>query len=760
METAEVRTASDDTWFTPRKFAALLGVLVFVSYPQVFLGFQTFVYRDFGGFSYPIAFHFHESFWRGEIPLWNPLNNCGTPFLAQWNTQVLYPPALFYLLFPVSWSLGVFCLWHLFLGGWGMFLLANHWTRNRFAAAFAGVVFSFNGLMLNSLMWPATIAALGWMPWVVWLTKEAWRNGGRRLIVAAILGALQMLTGGTEVVLLTWLLLGTLGLFELIRGELPRGKIILRTGLVVLLIAGLSAVQLLPFFDLLNCSRRQENIFASQWPMPATGWLNFLVPLFRCHPYQGGVFMQIGQNWTASYYVGVITAVLATWAVWRVRRGRVRLLAALTLLCLILALGDATPVYRWLDQHFSVIGLIRFPIKFVILPVFALALLGAFGLAEKQCDSGQKTIRTDRQWWLVWFVTVALIAGIICLNYRFQLPSADASETSLNGLIRMVLFTAILGGSVLMGKSSNLKFRQLLQLLLLLLVWLDLFRHAPQPPTVDRAIYKPNAFLLEASPPRLGVARAMIPPSVLGKLYDAFLPDLAGDYISRRLTLTPNCNLLDDVPMINGFFPLLLPEHLALSDHDPTNPLLDLLGVSQILNIETNTFVWKWRSTFMPFLTGGQMPVFTNDTAILQMLVSTNFNPRQEVYLPLEAKTFIAATNPTRVTISSARYSAQQIEAGIEADAPAMLVAAQTYYHPWRAYVDGKPTPLWRADSIFQALEVPGGSHRIKLVYEDRQFHLGGIISVTTLAGCLLFLCLCRRATTEELSERAKISPG
>jgi hypothetical protein len=760
METPEVRTASDDTWFTPRKFAALLGVLVFVSYPQVFLGFQTFIYRDFGGFSYPIAFHLQESFRHGEMPLWNPLNNCGTPFLAQWNTQVLYPPALFYLLFPLSWSLGLFCLLHLFLGGWGMFLLANHWTRNRFAAAFAGVVFSFNGLMLNSLMWPATIAALGWMPWVVWLTEQAWRKGGRRLIVAAIVGALQMLTGGTEVILLTWFLLGALGLFELIRGELPRRKTFLRTGLVVLLITGLSAAQLLPFFDLVNCSRRQENIFASQWPMPATGWLNFLVPLFRCHPYQGGVFMQIGQSWTASYYVGVITLALAAWAVWRSRRGQVWLLAALTLLCLLLALGDATPVYRWLNQHFSVMGLVRFPIKFVILPVFALALLGAFGLAEKQCDARQKTIRTGGQWCLIWFATVALIAGIIWLNYRPQLPSDDESAESLNGLIRMALFTAIIGGLVLMGKSSNLKFRQWLQLLLLLLVWLDLLRHAPQPPTVDRAIYTPNAFLLQSSPPRLGVARAMIPPSMLTKLYNTFLPNLAEDYLNRRLTLSLNCNLLDDVPTVNGFFPLLLPEHLALSNGDPTNPLLDFLGVSQILDIESNTFAWKARATFMPLLTAGQRPVFADDTIARQQLASTNFNPRQKVYLPTEAKIFIRASSPTRVKISAARYSAQQIEARIKADAPAMLVAAQTYYHPWRAYVDGKPTPLWRADYSFQALEIPSGSHCIKLVYEDRQFYLGGIISVTTLAGCLLFLCLRHRATTEELSETAKISRG
>src|SRR5207253_8580621 len=64
-----------------------------------------------------LAFHHRESFWRGEVPLWNPLNDCGVPFLAQWNTIVLYPGSLFYLLLPLSWSLGVFCLAHLLVAG-------------------------------------------------------------------------------------------------------------------------------------------------------------------------------------------------------------------------------------------------------------------------------------------------------------------------------------------------------------------------------------------------------------------------------------------------------------------------------------------------------------------------------------------------------------------------------------------------------------------------------------------------------------------
>ena len=87
------------------------------------VGQGTFFHRDFSIFGYPLACYHRESFWRGEFPLWNPLNDCGLPFLAQWNTMTLYPLSLFYLLLPLSWSLGVFCLGHLFLGGMGMYFL-------------------------------------------------------------------------------------------------------------------------------------------------------------------------------------------------------------------------------------------------------------------------------------------------------------------------------------------------------------------------------------------------------------------------------------------------------------------------------------------------------------------------------------------------------------------------------------------------------------------------------------------------------------
>src|SRR5438132_1375312 len=153
---------SADAWFTPGRFTALLALFIFIFFPDVIfvhvlpgrplLEPRTFIFRDYGLFGYPLAFYHQESFWRGEVPLWNPLNDCGIPFLAQWNTMVLYPGSLFYLLLPLSWSLGVFCLAHLLLAGLGMYFLARRWTGNRLADSVAGLGFAFNGFVVDAFM--------------------------------------------------------------------------------------------------------------------------------------------------------------------------------------------------------------------------------------------------------------------------------------------------------------------------------------------------------------------------------------------------------------------------------------------------------------------------------------------------------------------------------------------------------------------------------------------------------------------------------
>ena len=370
---------SADAWFTPGRFAALLALLIFIFFPDVILGTRTFIFRDFGAFGYPIAFYHRQSFWRGEVPLLNPLNNCGLPFLAQWNTIVLYPGSLFYLLFPLSWSLGVFCLVHLFLAGLGMYFLAHRWTGNRLAASVAGLAFAFNGFTLSCLIWPHCMASLGWMPFVVLTAESAWQKGGRFVVAAAVIGALQMLAGPPEFILSTWLVVGSLWLGHCAFGKLPVWDSLKRMGFVVLTITALSGAQLFPFFELLEHSQRGSSYGTGEWSMPPTGWANLLVPLLYCFKTPAGPYVQHDQYMVSSYYLGVSVLALALFAVCQLREWRVWLLGGIAALSLILALGNAGYLFGWLRRILPLLGFMRFPVKFVMLTAFTVPLLAACG---------------------------------------------------------------------------------------------------------------------------------------------------------------------------------------------------------------------------------------------------------------------------------------------------------------------------------------------------------------------------------------------
>src|SRR3954466_5062730 len=133
-------------WLTPRRFGVILVLALLAAFPKVLLGLGTFFYRDYGVLGYPFIQYQHESFWRGELPLWNPLSNCGAPFLAQWGTMTLYPFSLIYLVFPLPWSLNWFVFTHVLLGSLGMYSLAFRWSGSRTGAALAGTAYVFNGL--------------------------------------------------------------------------------------------------------------------------------------------------------------------------------------------------------------------------------------------------------------------------------------------------------------------------------------------------------------------------------------------------------------------------------------------------------------------------------------------------------------------------------------------------------------------------------------------------------------------------------------
>ncbi|PWU09229.1 MAG: hypothetical protein C5B50_27900 [Verrucomicrobia bacterium] len=832
MHTNEHESGS---WLSAGRFALILGGLIFASFPQVILGLQTFVVRDYGFFAYPLAYYQRECFWHGKLPLWNPYNNCGLPFLAQWNTMCLYPPALVYLLLPLEWSLGFFCLLHLFFAGFGMYFFAHKWTGNRLGAALAGLVFAFNGFTLNMLMWPSHIATLSWMPWVVLFVQRAWTEGGRMIMAAAFLGALQMLAGGPETILFTWLICLALwatdranssgfkvqgSKFEVqSSGPVPEerpSKIPTRASgltfhvsrftfhphlwrfpLIVALVAGLAAAQLLPFLDLAAHSQRESGYADARWSLPGWGWANFLVPMVFGHVSNLGVFFQYDQSWTSSYFLGIAPLLLAILALWSWRSQPVRLLAIAVAIAFFLALGDQTPPGHCLRQAIPLLGLMTYPIKYVTVIVFAVPLLAAFGFANllgRGKHGGQKSdVRSQRseilecrvRGRLLWVgaILLFLIGAILIWAWRAPFPTDNLSNTLRNGLERagflvcaVLILTACwkltqrrVGARGLQAQSSGPVGRvpspgvseseesdvgersigrlvQWAPLVLLVFCWLDVWTHEPnQNPTVPAgaaSLYEPGLAraLLKMDPqPEAGQSRAMLGPSTEKRFMEFIAKDQRVNFLAKRAGYFADCNLLDHVPKVNGFFSLYPREcgELASILYGSTNAnytrLEDFMGVSQ-KTAPGELSKWQPRDSFLPFATAGQRPVFLDDTNAVRALLSPNFDGRKLVFLPSQrSRDHKGAASASAVQLE--RFTPEQLDFQIETSEPCFVVLSQTYYHNWRAFFNGYPLAVLRANYAFQAVEVPGKGH-LRLVYQDRAFQIGSIVSLVTLVGC------------------------
>ena len=723
-------------------------------FPDVLFGGKSFVIRDFGIFTYPNAFFQRESFWHGEIPLWNPLNNCGIPFLAQWNTAALYPLSLLYILLPFTWGLNLFLLLHLFFAGFGMYLLASQWTKNRLAAAIAGIAFVFNGLTLNCLMWTSNLASLAWMPWVVLVVEQAWSlGGGRRVILAALAGAIQMLAGAPEIIVFTWLVLFTLWIGKLATHKHARLRIFARVILVIAIVSLLSAAQLLPFLDLLAHSDRSSAYGTSIWAIPLWGWANLFVPLFHCYKAPLGVYFQPQQDWTSSYYLGVGVLTLGLSAIVLAKKPRVWLLTGFAIFGFVVALGDQGMLYPWLLKFCPALGFMRYPIKFIFLTVFAVPLLAAFTIASFR-NTGTPSLGKQSCWLLsLMILSIIIILGILWHARLYPFPYEQWAVLLHNGLFRVAFLMLIFGTVLICGRIQNLRLGMITGLLLLIFVWLDVVTHAPrQNPAVETSVFTPGLLTQRLNPiPQLGEARIFMTKQSHDIFYRSELTDLYKGYIGCRCALLGDCNILDNIPVPDGFYSLYVREQRGIFNQfflSPTNAFptgfADFLGISYFSDPE-KVLAWQFRPTHLPFYTIGPKPVFVALSNTPAFLLQTNFDPRQIVYLPLEARDLLTASNQTHGEIRAANVTAHRLDFEVEADAPAVLVLSQTYYHPWRAYVDDKPTQLWRANYAFQALEVPAGSHHVKLLYHDRQFYLGVIISMTTLAGCLIASFLRRR---------------
>ena len=249
--------------------------------------------------------------------LWNPRSFAGVPFLAAGQHSALYPFSLLFYVLPLWQAFGVFTALQLGLAAMGMFVFARVLGQRRAGAVIAAVAYAFSGFYIASVNFTMMIAAAAWLPLILAMIEVIIRKQEQKgttpyspvpyVIAGALFLSIQILAGHVEITYYVLLVSAMFAAWRLIGAwlrlrswrPLPR----LAAWLVVMigLGLGLSAIQLIPLFELARQSFREGSATLQQvrdWAWPSRQIITFFLPDFFGNPTHHAYFDIWQRVWT------------------------------------------------------------------------------------------------------------------------------------------------------------------------------------------------------------------------------------------------------------------------------------------------------------------------------------------------------------------------------------------------------------------------------------------------------------------------------
>ena len=122
------------------------------------------------------------------------------------------------------------------------------------------------------------------------------------------------------------------------------------------------------------------------------------------------------------------------------------------------------------------------------------------------------------------------------------------------------------------------------------------------------------------------------------------------------------------------------------------------------------------------------------DGDMLARMHDADFDPAKQVLLIQGSELYASGT--ARDAVEMTRYTPERASINVATDQPGYLVLADSWYPGWEATIDGKPVPIYRANTLFRAVPIDPGDHVVVFEYHPASFTLGGMISI--LSGLLV----------------------
>ena len=756
----------------------------------LFLGSQLY-FGDLTAFYYPIKSILRSIVLSGEFPSWNPFWSGGQPFAANPEFHIFYPPHWLILLPDFQTGFRLHILFHIYLAIAGAWFFFRDMRIRIPAAAFGALTFGLGGFYLSYLKMPSFHFTVVWIPIILLFGRRfVLRPSPSSFAACALAWGMQLLAGEPTTILQTGLLLGAFALHDAWHTPDRRLKRASRgLGLVALLsIAAflVGAVQMLPASDHVNDTVRARGLpwdMVSTWSMPWVRPAEFIYPdLLGEHflHWHRNVYPGKSTAYIDSFHLGTLAGLLILGGLIHRRRpaGLVVIIAAISF---IIAAGSNTPLLKLLYDS-GIFRSIRYPEKFALAAALAFTLL-AVRFADRCLRGDAAAIRSL----LLAAAGVSLfslaLAGLSFTPlypdmFRWlwgsppeELVARIVVSTRIDWLIAAGFAAGVAGLAVWLKKEGA---SRAWVMVMLLVVAVDLGVVSNElVGRIEQSFFEP--------PP---LANALPPDRAGFRIFHA--ADVEGRNLTAPWTLSPEAK---SWTARNGMYPRLPGawnfRTVLEGDYDMTNLLPTTDFFDAMYGVRRKTESDAFSETLMRMSNAGYVLSY-DEGAAKRILQTPPENLRVDEVTPISGRRvsdspryYLADSaiqirdlddfvhrvavqdlsgdrrriayvtfNPPRTssgTVTLIEETSSSAALRVVAEGPAYLVISITPHEYWKAAIDGTPAQLRVTNVGYQGLEVPAGTHEIRLRYRNPLIKTGAVISLIAVAALLAVLLLAPR---------------
>jgi len=684
---------------------------------------------------FPYRHYISEALKNGELPTWLPYIYGGIPLLARAEAGVCYPLnlVLFGLMSPYV-ALNLVILLTLITAALAMYFYARELEAGIIGAIAAGLAFAYSGFMVSHIKHLSMVGTVCWFPLGLLIIERAVRRSSpKTLLWLSLVFGLQNLSGHTQTAYYSGLMYLCYFVFRLLslrEKAAPRKKKSKPTPAVaaqaraikshvlwfvaaMTLAVGISAIQLLPTYELVGLTQRSGGVtfdYAASYAYDPSNIKTF------SYPHANGDISNATYNgksifWEDYGYVGLTTLLLAIFAAVKCwRRWHVRFFVITAIAAYVLVLGPNTPLYEAVFYLVPGMKFFRFPTRFLFIVDVSLAVLAALGMTQLFVSHRDK--KKDQRS-IVGFELVLLAVVIADLLY-FQLrqnPIVNAQQW--------------LAPPKTVQKLKDDK---------------SLFRiYSPGASDVHKNVFaaaqgwsgslQPYIDHREFIQASSNVLYGLFSADGYAQLTPNYVVDIWGDQ-NRSGVIRQTASLEDGKFIVQDSF----------------LKLMNLFNVKYIISpwpvvssalemMEQNKGVMLYRNpNVLPraFLVGKYRIVANPDIA-KAILLSADFDPAHEVILYKQPSS-IGSNRAENSSVTVEHYNTNEVIMNVSSASGGLLVLSDTFYPGWKGEVDGTETTIYQANVCQRAVVVPGGNHKVRFQFASSSIAWGFGISLCSMA--------------------------